>query len=95
MEGDLGQAHGRGVAMARKEMLNSMLEAARNIDFKLPPKAGKIGDAECGQGNSGPELLVKAAVNAFFDQNLYAAAKELREGIVRARGTEGWCVLSC
>ena len=77
------------VALARKEMLDSMLAAARDINFKLPPKAGKIGDAECGQGKSGPELLVTAAVNAFFDQNLYAAAKEL---LAHAEGSFGLCL---
>ena len=76
---------------ARQEMLKTMLAAAQNIDFKLPPTAGKIGDVEGGNGNSGPELLVKAAVDAFFDQDLYAAGKEF---LAHAEGSFGLCLSS-
>jgi hypothetical protein len=80
---------GKKPAEARQEMLKTMLAAASNIDFKLPATAGK--DGLEGGGNSGPELLIKAAVDAFFDQDLYAAGKEF---LAHAEGSFGLCLSS-
>ena len=53
------------------------------------PTRDPIANSKRTFSNSGPELLVTAAVNAFFDQNLYAAAKEL---LAHAEGSFGLCL---
>ena len=82
------QVAGGATASTRQAMLDAMLAAAPKIDFKLPPKAAKVNDPEHG-GESGVHLLVRAAVDAFFDQDLYAAAKEL---LAHAEGSFGLCL---
>ena len=68
-----------GEVHMRDKMLNLMLEAIPSIDFKLPVCAGEGAAVE----------LVHAAVNAFFDQDLYMAAQKL---LRHAEGSFGLCL---
>jgi len=65
----------------RNVMLSHMLEAAPSINFKLPPSTCSPDDA--------PQLLVRAAIDAFFDQDLFTAAQEL---LRHAEGSFGLCL---
>ena len=65
-------------ASAREAMLARMLKDAPTVDFKLPPSARTAAGSGDPEHTGGVTLLVRAAVNAFFDQDLYVATSSIR-----------------